>query len=231
MNLTLKLSILFCVGCILLSLSACSGSKQTKTANPDQVAFQRLFDGKTLDGWVGNKQAYTVENGMIVVNPAGGGSGGNLYTEKEYSDFVFRFEFQLTPGANNGLGIHAPLEGDAAYVGKELQILDNTADKYANLQPYQYHGSVYGIIPAKRGFLKPVGEWNQQEVTVQGSKIQIVLNGTVIVDGDMIEASKNGTMDGKDHPGLKRTKGHIGFLGHGDVLRFRNIEIKDLAGE
>ena len=106
---------------------------------------------------------------MIVVKPEEGGSGGNLYTEKEYSNFILRFEFQLTPGANNGLGIHAPLGGDAAYQGKELQILDNTAEKYAKLKPYQYHGSVYGIIPAKRGFLKPIGEWNSQEVTVNGS--------------------------------------------------------------
>ena len=191
--------------------------------------FVQLFNGENLDGWVGNKQSYRVENGNILVDPSGGGSGGNLLTEGEYSDFIFRFEFQLTPGANNGLGIHVPLQGDVAYVGKELQILDNTAEKYANLQPYQYHGSVYGIIPARRGFLKPVGEWNIQEVTVNGSKIKIVLNGSTIVDADLQEATKNGTMDKKEHPGLKRNTGYIGFLGHGDVVRFRNIRIKDLT--
>ena len=197
----------------------------------DETGFLLLFNGKNLDGWVGNTQSYRAENGMIVIDPEGEGegSGGNLYTAKEYSDFIFRFEFQLTPGANNGLGIHAPLEGAASYQGKELQIIDNTAAKYADLEPYQYHGSVYGIIPARRGFLKPVGEWNQQEVIVQGSSIKVILNGTAIVDGDFMEASKNGTMDGKDHPGLQRTKGHIGFLGHGDVVRFRNIRIQDLS--
>lgn len=197
----------------------------------EEEGFVTLFNGKNLDGWVGNKQSYIVKDGTIVVDPSADGSGGNLYTSEEYSDFIFRFEFNLTPGANNGLGIHAPLEGDAAYVGKELQILDNTAEKYANLKPYQYHGSVYGIIPAKRGYLKPVGEWNRQEVMVQGSKIKIILNGTIIVDGDFQEASMNGTMDGLDHPGLKRTRGHIGFLGHGAVLSFRNIRIKDLSQE
>ena len=191
-----------------------------------EKGFKSLFNGKNLDGWVGNKQSYKVEDGVIVVDPKGGGSGGNLMTSEEYSNFILRFEFQLTPGANNGLGIHAPLEGDAAYLGKEIQILDNTAEKYANLKKFQYHGSVYGVIPAKRGFLKPVGEWNQEEVIVSGSKIKVILNGTAIVDGDMMEASKNGTIDGYDHPGLKRTSGHIGFLGHGDVVRFRNIRIK-----
>ncbi len=214
------LSAILCVGFLLIT--ACSITK-----NQTDSGFDTLFNGKNLDGWVGNKQSYKVDNGTILVDPEGKG-GGNLYTKKEYSNFNFRFEFQLTPGANNGLGIHTPLEGDAAYLGKELQILDNTAEKYANLKPYQYHGSVYGIIPAKRGFLKPVGEWNSEEVIVQGSTIKIILNGTAIVDGDFMEASKNGTMDKKDHPGLERTKGHIGFLGHGDVLRFRNIRIKEL---
>jgi hypothetical protein len=156
-------------------------------------------------------------------------SGGNLYTEKEYSDFIFRFEFQLTPAANNGLGIRTPLTGDAAYVGMELQILDNTAPVYANLQPYQYHGSVYGVIPAKREYLKPVGEWNYEEVTAIGTKIKIVLNGTTIVDGDIAGPRDNGTMDHNDHPGLKNTTGHIGFLGHGSLVKFKNIRIKELS--
>ena len=192
-----------------------------------EQGFTSLFNGKNLDGWVGNKESYQARDGMIVIDPKGGG-GGNLFTEKEYGNFILRFEFQLTPGANNGLGIHAPLEGDAAYVGKELQILDSEHEKYANLETYQYHGSVYGVMPAKRGFLKPIGEWNQQEVIVEHPKIKIVLNGTTILEGDYLEASKNGTLDKKDHPGLQRSSGHIGFLGHGDVVRFRNIRIKEL---
>ncbi|MBC6368632.1 DUF1080 domain-containing protein [Algoriphagus sp. AK58] len=192
-----------------------------------ESGFVPLFNGKNLDGWVGNKESYQAKDGMIVIEPKGGG-GGNLFTEKEYGNFILRFEFQLTPGANNGLGIHAPLQGDAAYVGKELQILDNEHEKYSKLEIYQYHGSVYGVMPAKRGFLKPTGEWNQQEVIVEHPKIKIILNGTTILEGDYLEASKNGTLDKKDHPGLQRSSGHIGFLGHGDVVHFRNIRIKEL---
>ncbi len=187
--------------------------------------FVALFNGKDLSGWVGNHN-YKVEDGNIVMSQQG--RGGNLYTEKEYSDFIYRFDFKLTPGANNGLGIRTPLEGDAAYMGYELQILDNTAPVYAKLKPYQYHGSVYGIIPAKRGFLKPVGEWNSQEVIVKGDTIKVILNGTTIVDTNIKEATKNGTADGKTHPGLKRKSGHIGYLGHGSVVWFRNIRIKEL---
>ncbi|MDD2727402.1 MAG: DUF1080 domain-containing protein [Proteiniphilum sp.] len=189
--------------------------------------FELLFDGTHLDKWTGNKRDYAVEGGQIVLYPSKS-FGGNLYTSQEYGDFVFRFEFMLTPGANNGLGIRTPMEGDAAYQGMELQILDNDAPIYKNLEIYQYHGSVYGVIPAKRGFLKPHGEWNSQEVIADGDNIKVILNGTTILDGNIREAAKNGTADGKDHPGLFNKKGHIGFLGHGSVVKFRNIRIKEL---
>jgi HEAT repeat protein len=189
--------------------------------------FKVLFDGTNLDNWTGNKTDYVVENGDILIQPQSNGHG-NLYTNDEYSDFIFRFEFQLTPGANNGLGIRAPLEGDAAYVGMELQILDSEDPKYKDLKPYQYHGSLYGVVPAKRGYLKPVGEWNYEEVIVKGPKIKVVLNGTTILDADITKVRKNKDIV-KVHPGLLNKTGHIGFLGHGDELRFRNIRIKDLG--
>lgn len=199
------------------------------SAAEEKEGFKVLFDGTNMHSWQGNTADYVIEEGEMVVREPKFGSGGNLYTKEEYGDFVFRFEFKLTPGANNGLGIRTPLEGDAAYVGMELQILDNDADIYRNLKEYQYHGSVYGVIPAKRGYLKPVGEWNYEEVTVKGNKVKVVLNGTTILDGDIADASKNGTMDGEQHPGLKRGKGHIGFLGHGSTVFFRNIRVKDLG--
>jgi Domain of Unknown Function (DUF1080) len=190
--------------------------------------FESLFDGTHLDKWVGSKTSYIVKDGAIEVDPTGG-SGGNLYTEKEFADFELRFQFQLTPGANNGLGVRAPLKGDAAYVGMELQILDNESPIYAKLNPYQYHGSVYGVMPANRGYLKPTGEWNDQTVVFKGDQVKIVLNGQVILDGNIADASANGTADKREHPGLKNKTGHIGFLGHGDVVRFKNIRVKELT--
>lgn len=207
--------------------AADSTAPNTLSAAEKKAGYQLLFNGQNLDHWVGNKDGYVVENGAIAVHPAGH-SGGNLYTEGEYGNFVFRFEFQLTPGANNGIGIRAPLEGDAAYVGMEIQVLDNTAPVYADLQPYQYHGSVYGVIPAKRGYLKPVGEWNTEEIRAEGTHIRVTLNGHVIVDGDIAASRDHGTADHKSHPGLKNTRGHIGFLGHGSVVRFRNLRVLDL---
>lgn len=189
--------------------------------------FEMLFDGTNLDKWTDSPAYQINEEGAIRSNPDAK-FGKNIYTKEQYGDFVYRFEFKLTPGANNGVGVRTPIEGDAAYLGYEIQILDDEADVYKNLKPYQYHGSVYGIIPAKRGALRPMGEWNEQEIRMQGSKIKVILNGQVIVDGDIKEATKNGTADKKDHPGLKQTKGHIGFLGHGTEVFMRNIRVKKL---
>jgi hypothetical protein len=188
--------------------------------------FSPLFDGRDLQGWTGDARSYVAEDGKIVVHPERG--GGNLYTETEYEDFVLRFDFKLTPAANNGVGIRAPLEGDAAYAGMEIQILEDGSPVHWDLHPYQYHGSVYGVVPARRGVQRPVGEWNSEEITVKGRRVTVVVNGTTVVDADLDEASAGGTMDGRDHPGLKRARGHIGFLGHGSRLELRNIRIKEL---
>ena len=149
--------------------------------------FMPLFNGRDMTGWIGNTTGYYAQDGKIICDPKK--AGGNVYTADEYGDFTLRFEFKLTPGANNGLGIRAPLEGDAAYVGMEIQILDDTDPKYASLQPYQFHGSIYGVVPAKRGCLKPVGEWNSEEVIAKGRQITVKLNGKTIVDADIDKAS------------------------------------------
>ncbi len=192
-----------------------------------EPGFVELFDGKTLKGWVSEPDAYRIEDGVIVCVP---GSKGNLLTEREYTDFVIQFEFKLTAGANNGLGIRCPLKtsGNLHLDGIELQILDHKHEKYTNLKPYQAHGSIYGIVSAKTDYLKPLGEWNQQEVTVVGRKVKVVLNGTTIVDADLDDATKNGTLDGQAHPGLARQSGHIGFLGHGDRVDIRHVRLREV---
>ncbi|MBQ5402166.1 MAG: DUF1080 domain-containing protein, partial [Bacteroidales bacterium] len=202
------------------------------SAEEKAEGFEMLFDGTSLHKWHGNKVDYNVKNGEIAVESRsrGGSWVGDLYTNDEFADFIFRFEFKLTPGANNGVGVRSPGEGDSAYVGYEVQILDHYNDIYKGwLAPYQYHGSLYGIIPAKnRDALKPVGEWNSEEIYMKGSYIRVTVNGQVVTEGDIAEATKNGTIDGNDHPGLKRTSGYIGFLGHGDRLWIRNVRVKRL---
>ncbi len=190
----------------------------------DEAAFLPMFNGHDLTGWQGATEGYYVSYGKIICDPE---KGGNLLTKDEYGDFIWRLEFKVPPGGNNGLAVRAPGHGDAAYTGIELQVLDDTAEKYNELQPWQYHGSVYGIVPAKRGgFQRPVEQWNYQEVEVRGQRYIVRLNGFTIVDADLSEIST--TVDGKDHPGMRRTTGHLGFLGHGDRVAFRNLRIRRL---
>ena len=219
-------SISAAVCCIVLVAFFCHVAQAAESKSADEEGFISLFDGKTLEGWKGDTKGYVAEDGVLKSQP---GTGGNLLTTNEYSDFILRFEFKLTPGANNGLGIRLPAVGHPSYAGMELQILDDGHPKYKDLQPWQAHGSVYGIVPAKRGHLKPTGEWNEQEVIVKGRDIEVILNGETIVNANLDKASTPMTIDGKDHPGVKRDRGFIGFLGHGDEVHFRNIRIKDLS--
>ncbi len=213
--------------CLLLNVSVLlAADEAAKTDNVPESEFTPLCNGKDLTGWVGATKGYTVKDGVVAFIK---GQGGNIYTEKEYADFIFRFEFKLDPGSNNGLAVRAPLMDDPAYVGMEFQILDDSHPKYKGIKDYQSHGSIYGIAPAKRGLLKLAGEWNEQEVIVNGRHVKITLNGVVINDVNLDEVAPGGkTIDGKKHPGLQNKTGHLGFAGHGDYIEFRNLRIKEL---
>jgi outer membrane protein assembly factor BamB len=187
--------------------------------------FTPIFNGKDLTGWRGDVASYEVVDGAIVCKPK---MGGNLFTKDEYADFIARLEFKLPPGGNNGLAIRYPGQGQPHLTAMcELQVLDNEHPMYAKLDPRQYHGSAYGMIPAHRGFLRPTGEWNYQEVMVHGSRVRVELNGFVILDGDL--ATVREFKDGTPHPGKDRTTGYFGFAGHSDPVAFRHIEIKRLG--
>ncbi len=194
----------------------------------NEAGFVPLFDGKSLKGWTlvhGRGPGYIVEDGSIVCPVQG---GGNLFTEKEYSNFVLRLEWRLSEGGNNGIGIRAPLEGDAAYAGMEIQVLDDEADVYQKmkLKPTQYTGSVYDVFPARRGFVRRNGAWNEEEIRAEGRHIKVTLNGHVVTDVNLDDAKDPAVL--KKHPGLARSAGHIGFLGHGTRVEFRNIRVREL---
>ena len=212
------------------------------TPRAQDEGFTPLFNGKDLSGWVYGRRGdgtenrtgkgYQVENGVLVTTKE---DGGNLFTEKQYADFVLRFDFKLTENANNGIGIRAPLVGDAAYVGMEIQVLDDSGSEYRNLRPAQYHGSIYQMFPATRGHQKPVGEWNVEEITVQGRKVVVKLNGVTITEGNLDDVKDEALLakhrdlsKPEGSRGIANTTGHIGLLGHGTRVEFRNIRIKAL---
>ncbi len=193
-------------------------------ASHGNEGFESIFDGETLTGWQGAVDDYQVADGAIQCRPE---SGGNLFTTNAYSDFVVRLKFQVPAGGNNGLAIRYPGKGNPAYDAMtELQVLDNEHPSYATLDPRQYHGSAYGMAAAKRGYLRPAGEWNYQEVTVKGPTIRVELNGTLILDTDLSTITE--VMANSPHPGKELKEGFFGFAGHGDNVAFKDLFIKTL---
>lgn len=194
-------------------------------ASHHDEGFEQIFNGQNLDGWAGAVEDYEVVDGVLRCKP---GRGGVLHTQQEYEDFVVRLEFRLTPAGNNGLAIRYPGEGQPHLTAMcEVQILDSEHPKYAQLDPRQYHGSAYGMVPAARGYLRETGEWNFQEVTVRGSTVKVELNGTVILQADLAQVTE--FLQGAPPPGKDRSRGYFGFAGHGDPVEFRHVRIKRLA--
>ncbi len=191
--------------------------------------FVSLFDATTLNGWQGATEHWAADEGSLVFTWKGAARskeellGLKLMSTRQYSDFILRFDCKLPKVSNNGVAIRAPLEGDPAFVGMEIQIQDTRY--YRKLRDYDVFGSVYGVVPAKTGHLEPNGQWNTEEIRCVGKHIRVTLNGIVIVDVDL-DSLGGKTADGKRHPGLGRKKGHLGFLGHTARVEFRNIRIR-----
>ena len=198
---------------LLFPLLAVSAFAETKVMD-----FLPLFNGTDLSGW--NGDGYIVEDGTMVCTP----EGRVLTTKHRFANYVLDFEFKLTEGANNGLGIHYPGTGDPAYTGMELQILDDGAEKFKDLKPAQYHGSIYSMVPAAKGALKPTGEWNLQRVIVNGNEVSVELNGRKITKGDLGELQQKFP----DHEGAKRYAGQLALCGHGDKVSFKGFKICEL---
>ena len=207
----------------VFALGACVSS----AAPASDEGFTPLFDGKTFAGWQpSTTKGYEVKDGVLVCTPA----GKHLISEKTYGDFHLKFDFKLAAGANNGMGIRcdAPAEGKAPAPhlnGMEIQIIDANVPKHATIKDWQHHGSIYGVVPAKREGMKPIGEWNTQEIVAQGSKIKVILNGVTLVDADLATTQP---IDGHEHPGLRNKAGHLIICGHNDHVEFRNPALKPL---
>jgi len=211
---------------LVLSVMSLLGLSYVNSADSKEPpkGFTTLFNGKDLEGWKvlnGKMEAWGAEDGLMYVQ---GGGGGWLMTEKEYGDFELRLEFKVPVNGNSGVALRAPLKGDPAYQGMEIQILDDNGPAYKNLRPTQYTGSIYDVVPPAKRVTKPAGEWNQYRIVAKGRQVTIELNGTQVVDANLD--------DHKDrvekHPGLLRDKGHLGLQSHDGRVEFRNLYVKEL---
>ncbi len=215
---------------LLLAPFAAIGDEAPSADAPSgDEGFTPIFNGKDLDDWQGlngSTDSYYVKDGMLICKAHG---KEHIFTKKKFSDFILRFDFKLEPGGNNGVGIRTQVHRAPHIYGMEIQVLDDDAPKHEDIKPWQHHGSIYGVVPAKTGHTRPAGEWNTEEILCQGSHVRVTLNGTVIVDADL-DKIKLPTPDGKDHPGMKYTEGHISLHAHGNgqEVYFKNLRVKEL---
>ena len=205
-----------------------------------QDGFVPIFNGKDLAGWQGingNTSSYYAQNGELVCSETG---KVHIFTTRAYTNFVLRLEIKMDPGGNNGVGVRTKVSKQPHLEGCEIQVLDDpyyvygipregkSKEDWPKLKDYQHHGSIYGVVPAKTGQLKPAGEWNQQEIVCNGRQLTVTLNGVVIV---AVELDKVQPIDGYEHPGLLYNSGFIGLHAHGNYgakIYFRNLLVKEL---
>lgn len=221
------------------ALAGCLAPRESASVENEQ-GFEAIFNGRDLTGWEGGTNAYYVTaNGELSCTPAsdaGGMEKRNLWTARDYTNFVIRFSVVLPRNANNGLGIRTAPGGWCSREGMEIQLLDDFGDAYNGtnkLTNLHYSGSIYGVVGPALGvngksYLRSPGEWNDFEVTANGSRITVVLNGTTVVDDDVSKYSTDGSEDGTKRPGLHNKSGRIHWCGHGNGVRWRNIRIKEL---
>ena len=221
---------LTCVG--LLAFALCLSTHLTAQDTQQEEGFRPLFNGKDLEGWKvsgGKEEKWAVEGGAICCL---GGGGGWLLTTQEYDNYDLRLEYKMSKGGNSGVALRTPLQGNPAYAGMEIQLIDD--ENWPGLQTWQHTGSIYEIVPAAKQANKPIGEWNQLRIVAKGSRITIELNGETLVDADLTDYKDRVEGDkekGKQpHPGLARTKGHLGFQSYNTRIEFRKVRLKELTG-
>ena len=215
-------SVLFTASLLVTAVAQGLGAPPAES----EEGFAPLFNSRDLTGWqaIGNAKAWHAADGLLYCE---GGGGGWLSTVKEYDNFVLRLQYKVPGGGNSGVFIRAPHEGDPAYTGMEIQVLDDYAKQYAKLNAFQYTGSIYDVVAPSKRVTKPAGEWNEMEITGEGRRIKVRINGQLVVDADLDDHKDSEAR----HPGLRRTKGYIGFQNHGTRLDYRNVRIKPLSAQ
>jgi len=212
------------IGAIVLAAVSCPAQDQNQLSKEEQdQGFVSLFNGKDLTGWVvmGKKEQWTAADGLLKCL---GAPGGWLRTEREYTDFELRLEFNNTPKTNSGVFLRATENGNPAFTGMEIQILDDAG------QPPNIHGtgSIYGAVAPGGNLSKPANEWNSYAILCQGSHMTVTTNGVKILDVDLGSPALNALEVQERKLKDRVLTGCIGVQNHGSVVRFRNIRINPL---
>ena len=212
---------------------------EPNTLTPEEISegFQLLFDGKSLDGFRSFKRdevdpRWQVESGNLVLTEGG---AGDLITKEQFADFEFRFEFNISVDGNSGVMWRVSENSKNTYdTGPEFQILDSHSKigYLHEISKRNIAGALYDFLPAKPEDFKGPDQWNEGVIRVQGSKIQLWLNGSVTADIDSTSdewkklLAKSKFADWEKFN--KMPTGHLALQDHDDRVAFRSLRIKRL---
>jgi hypothetical protein len=219
--------------CLILLVSGGFAMAQpnTLTAAEKAAGWKLLFDGKSTAGWRGFKApepdpGWHVTDGALGPDPK---TSKDIMTKEEFGSFELAFDWKISPKGNSGVMFHVTEAGGETYhSGPEYQVLDNSRGE----RPLQRAGALYDLYAPTMDATKPVGEFNQSRLVVNGSKVEHWLNGTKVVEYELGSAelkAKIAASKFRQWPTFAASPtGHIALQNHGDVVAYRNIKIRPL---
>lgn len=224
-------------------ISCTTPNKLSETQKQD--GWELLFDGQSTRGWhnYGDKpagSAWKVADGVLFLDTSSRmkGSivgGGNLVSDREYEDFHLKLEWKIAPKGNSGIMFYvhedAAMYSEPYMTGPEMQVLDNEGHPDGKYTKHRA-GDLYDLLSCTRETVKPVGEWNLAEIKCEKGKLDMYLNGTLVISTTVWDDAWKKMVEASKFKGWKGfgayKKGKISLQDHGDKVSYRNIMIKKL---
>jgi inosose dehydratase len=202
------------------------------------AGWTSLFDGKTVNGWRGYKKPdasstrWRVENGTLTVPPKDGQDtrgARDLISSATYDQFELAFEWRISPGGNSGVKYFV-LEDMESAIGHEYQVVDDDKHPDALIGPKRQTAALYDVLPASSRPVKPVGEFNESRIIVNGTHVEHWLNGARVLQYELESPALAAAVAQSKFKGVarfgRRQKGHILLQDHGDAVWYRNVRIR-----
>ena len=235
-----------CVAVLIAATSAAvqtagaqNGAANRLTPEEQKAGWILLFDGRSLDGWRGYKQAdaagsrWKVEDGFLTLPPDGSGTGKprDIVSKDTFQAFELSFEWRVEKGGNSGVKYFV-LEDRNSAIGHEYQLIDDAAHADAKVGPHRQTAAFYDVLPAADRPVKPAGEINTTRIVVRGKTVEHWLNGTRVLQYELDSPAVRAAIEKSKFKGIERfgkpQNGHILLQDHGDQVWYRNIKIRKL---
>ncbi|HEX5151763.1 MAG TPA: DUF1080 domain-containing protein [Parafilimonas sp.] len=225
--------------------SSTNSSSSDTTATTDamgstEASWTPLFDGSTLTGWHSFgadsvSGGWGIDSGAIHLDASAKTGRGDLVSNDSYDNFDLKYDWKISKAGNSGVLFYVQDDKakyeDTYKTGPEMQVLDDERHDDRK-KPSHRAGSLYDMIQATPGAVKPAEEWNTAEIVSNNGKLDFYLNGQHVVNTTIFDSAWNKMVAGskfKEWPAFGTFQsGHIALQDHGNDVWYKNIEIKKL---